>query len=245
MSVEKANPVRMIGGGAPGSAGDYDELVNYAVRFTFSGDYYHSAPGRSWTRAARTQPRVREPAARRRGTYYNMSIPGDPITVTDSTAAGKWDDGWTEWFLPWSQYLHGSALGQAVMAGPQGSTFVSPSSLQRTPPPPRSDLRLRQLLRRRGEPWVGAGSGVSSSSGLAQTSFPEGGDALAHADAHAGRAAGDAAPPHLVQQAGHDPRAGTAERMPDGDRAAVDVDPFRVGLELVHDRHRLRRERLR
>ena len=44
LSVEKANPVRMIGGGAPGSAGYYDELVNYAVRFTFSGDYYHSAP---------------------------------------------------------------------------------------------------------------------------------------------------------------------------------------------------------
>jgi hypothetical protein len=58
-----------------------------------------------------------------------MSIPGDPITVTASTAAGKWDDGWTEWFLPFSQYLRGSALGMAVEAGPQGSTFVSPSSL--------------------------------------------------------------------------------------------------------------------
>ena len=62
-------------------------------------------------------------------TYYNMSIPGDPITITASTAAGKWDDGWTQWFLPWSQYLNGSATGEAVQAGPQGSTFVSPSSL--------------------------------------------------------------------------------------------------------------------
>ena len=42
--MEKNNPVRMIGGGAPGSAGYYNELVNWAVRFTFSGDYYHSAP---------------------------------------------------------------------------------------------------------------------------------------------------------------------------------------------------------
>jgi hypothetical protein len=32
--------------------------------------------------------------------------------------------------------------------------------------------------------------------------------------------------------------------VPDGDRAAVDVDPVGVGLELVHDRDRLRRERL-
>jgi lipoprotein-anchoring transpeptidase ErfK/SrfK len=130
LSVEKANPVRMVGGGAPGSAGYYDELVNYAVRFTFSGDYYHSAP---WSVVNQGTSNVSHgcvnlpPAAA--VTYYNMSIPGDPITVTNSTAAGKWDDGWTEWFLPWSQYLHGSALGQAVMAGPQGSTFVSPSAL--------------------------------------------------------------------------------------------------------------------
>jgi hypothetical protein len=61
--------------------------------------------------------------------YYNMSIPGDPITVTDSTAAGRWDNGWTMWFLTWSQYLKGSALGEAVQAGPQGSTFVDPSTL--------------------------------------------------------------------------------------------------------------------
>jgi hypothetical protein len=58
-----------------------------------------------------------------------MSIPGDPITVTASTAAGKWGDGWTQWFWSWSQYLKGSATGKAVRAGPQGSTFVSPSSL--------------------------------------------------------------------------------------------------------------------
>ena len=46
--------------------------------------------------------------------YYNMSIPGDPITILNSTAAGKWDDGWTPWFFTWSQYLKGSALGKAV-----------------------------------------------------------------------------------------------------------------------------------
>ncbi len=34
-----------------------------------------------------------------------------------------------EWFLTFSQYLKGSALGEAVEAGPQGSQFVSPASL--------------------------------------------------------------------------------------------------------------------
>src|SRR5882757_8008922 len=36
LTVEKANPVRMIGGGKKGSPGYYNELVNWAVRFTFS-----------------------------------------------------------------------------------------------------------------------------------------------------------------------------------------------------------------
>jgi lipoprotein-anchoring transpeptidase ErfK/SrfK len=130
VSVEKNNPVRMIGGGAPGSPGYYNELVNWAVRFTFSGDYYHSAP---WSVVDQGTTNVSHGCVNLppedATIYYNMSIPGDPITVTASTAAGKWDDGWTEWFLPFSQYLRGSALGMAVEAGPQGSTFVSPSSL--------------------------------------------------------------------------------------------------------------------
>jgi len=130
VSVEKSNPVRMIGGGPPGSAGYYNELVNWAVRFTFSGDYYHSAP---WSVVDQGTTNVSHGCVNLPPedaiTYYNLSIPGDPITVTASTAAGKWDDGWTEWFLPWSQYLKGSALGEAVEAGPQGSEFVSPSSV--------------------------------------------------------------------------------------------------------------------
>ena len=130
LSVEKANPVRMVGGGPKGSPGHYDELVNYAVRFTYSGDYYHSAP---WSVVNQGTSNVSHgcvnlpPFAAQ--IYYNMSIPGDPITVTASTAAGKWGDGWTQWFWSWSQYLKGSATGKAVQAGPQGSKFVSPSSL--------------------------------------------------------------------------------------------------------------------
>jgi len=130
VSVEKQNPVRMIGGGAPGSAGYYNELVNYAVRFTFSGDYYHSAP---WSVVDQGTTNVSHGCVNLppedATIYYNMSIPGDPITVTASTAAGKWDDGWTEWFVPFSQFVKGSALGLAVSAGPDGSQFVSPSSL--------------------------------------------------------------------------------------------------------------------
>ena len=129
LAVDKNNPVRMIGG-TKGTAGYYNELVNWAVRFTFSGDYYHSAP---WSVVDQGTTNVSHgcvnlpPAAAE--IYYKLAVPGDPITVTGSPRPGAWDNGWTEWFLSWNQLLSGSALGEAVVAGPQGSTFVRPSTL--------------------------------------------------------------------------------------------------------------------
>jgi hypothetical protein len=46
-----------------------------------------------------------------------------------SPKAGVWDNGWTEWFLSWQQFVQGSALHMAVEAGPSGSTFVDPASV--------------------------------------------------------------------------------------------------------------------
>ena len=129
LTVQKGNPVRMIGG-TKGKPGYYNELVNWAVRFTYSGDYYHSAP---WSVVDQGTTNVSHGCVNLppndAETYYNLAIPGDPITITGSPKAGNWDDGWTEWFLSWPEYLKGSATGMAVEAGPQGSTFVSPSSL--------------------------------------------------------------------------------------------------------------------
>jgi lipoprotein-anchoring transpeptidase ErfK/SrfK len=129
LSVEKANPVRMIGG-TKGTSGYYDELVNWAVRFTFSGDYYHSAP---WSVVSQGESNVSHGCVnlspQDAQTYYHLSVPGNPITIVGSPKAGNWDDGWTEWFLSWPQYLAGSATHLAVEAGPGGSTFVSPSAL--------------------------------------------------------------------------------------------------------------------
>jgi lipoprotein-anchoring transpeptidase ErfK/SrfK len=129
LSVEKENPVRMIGG-TKGSPGYYNELVPYSVRFTFSGDYMHDAP---WSVGVQGRSNVSHGCVNLSPTdskiYYDLAIPGDPVTVTDSTKAGKWDDGWTEWFLSWSDLVKGSALDQAVKAGPDGSTFVDPSTV--------------------------------------------------------------------------------------------------------------------
>ena len=123
LAIEKGNPVRMVGNG-------YNELVNFAVRYTYSGDYIHDAP---WSVGQQGNTNVSHgclnvsPAHSE--AYYNLAVPGDPVTVTGSPAAGKWDDGWTVWFLSWDQLLQGSALHEAVQAGPSGSSFVNPSTL--------------------------------------------------------------------------------------------------------------------
>jgi lipoprotein-anchoring transpeptidase ErfK/SrfK len=123
LTIEKANPVEMKGPG-------YDLWVPWSVRFTFSGDYYHDA---YWSVGQQGFDNVSHgcvnlsPADAR--TYYNLAVPGDPITIVGSPRAGTWDNGWTEWFLSWPRYLQGSALHEAVQVGPSGSTFVEPSSL--------------------------------------------------------------------------------------------------------------------
>ena len=123
VTIDKANPVLMTGPG-------YKLEVPWSVRFTWSGDYLHDA---YWSVGEQGFTNVSHgcvnmaPADAK--AYYKMELPGDPVTVTGSPRAGVFDNGWTEWFLPWSRYLQGSALHKAVEAGPGGSRFVSPASL--------------------------------------------------------------------------------------------------------------------
>jgi lipoprotein-anchoring transpeptidase ErfK/SrfK len=120
LTIDKGNPVVMTGPG-------YSLPVPWSVRFTWSGSYLHDA---YWSVGVQgfanvSHGCVNMPPADAQ-TYYQMEHPGDPVTITGSPRAGTFDNGWTMWFLPWNKYLQGSALGQAVEAGPGGSTFVSP-----------------------------------------------------------------------------------------------------------------------
>jgi lipoprotein-anchoring transpeptidase ErfK/SrfK len=119
LSIEKGNPVEMVGEG-------YDIQVPYSVRITWSGVYLHAA---SWSVGSQGSTNVSHgcinmsPDAA--AIYYAMSIPGDPVTVTGSSRAGTFDNGWTMWFKSWRQWRRGSALHRAVRAGPHGSSFQS------------------------------------------------------------------------------------------------------------------------
>jgi lipoprotein-anchoring transpeptidase ErfK/SrfK len=123
VTIEKGNPTRMKGNG-------YNVLVADAVRFTYSGNYIHNAywsvGQQGYTNVSHGCVNVSPYHAQ---LYYDMAVPGDPVTVKGSPVAGKWDDGWTVWFLTWNQLVAGSALHQAVQTGPSGSSFVNPATL--------------------------------------------------------------------------------------------------------------------
>lgn len=123
LTIEKANPVEMKGPG-------YDISVPWSVRFTFSGDYYHDA---YWSVGQQGFENVSHGCVNlspaNAETYYKLAVPGDPITIKGSPRGGTWGNGWTMWFKTWQQYLKGSALHQAVVAGPDGSRFADPATL--------------------------------------------------------------------------------------------------------------------
>jgi len=124
LTIEEANPTLMSGPG-------YTNFpVPFAVRFTWSGNYMHDA---YWSVGEQGYTNVSHGCVNlspeNAETYYNLAVPGDPVTITGSPVAGMWDDGYTEWFLTWNQLLHGSATHEAVQAGPSGSSFVDPATL--------------------------------------------------------------------------------------------------------------------
>ncbi len=123
LTTFKNNPQLMVGPG-------YHLEVPWSVDFTYSGDFIHDA---YWSVGEQGYVNVSHGCVNtspaHAETYYNMAEPGDPVTVTGSPAAGTQGNGWTEWFPSWSQWLSGSATGDAVVAGPTGSSLVSPASL--------------------------------------------------------------------------------------------------------------------
>ena len=127
LTIEKANPTFMKGPG-------YALWVPWAVRVTWSGVYIHDA---YWSVAEQGVVNVSHgcinASPAHAETYYKLEHPGDPVIISGSPRAGTWDNGWTQWFLPFNKYLKGSALHQAVMAGPDGSTFVDASAFEGPP----------------------------------------------------------------------------------------------------------------
>jgi lipoprotein-anchoring transpeptidase ErfK/SrfK len=112
LTMEKGNPVRMISPGRKkGDPGYYDELINYAVRISNSGEYLHQTPGDIGClgRANCSHGCVRQPAKDAIWFYRNVQ-PGDVVDITGSKRGLGWDNGWSFWQMSWKNWKKGSAL---------------------------------------------------------------------------------------------------------------------------------------
>lgn len=166
VTMDKGNPVDMNSasfGVGPGSPGYYNVEVYDSVRFTWSGNYIHSAP---WSVGDQGVDNVSHGcvnlAPDYASWYYDHAMYGDPVIVTGSPVPGTPGDGWTDWFLSWPQLVKGSALGEAMVAGPDGSYFTGPYTATVTPAPKPPPARRAATA----APALGArGSGTAKPSG--------------------------------------------------------------------------------
>ena len=124
LTIEKENPVRMTGPG-------YSLLVPWSVRFTWSGDYYHDAYGRSASKALKNV------------SHGCVNLPPAAAEAT------------TSWPSPATPSRSRTALrqGPRITAGPTGSSPGTSSSGQRDARgrqdgPGREHLRDPATLRR-------------------------------------------------------------------------------------------------
>ncbi|WP_243725454.1 L,D-transpeptidase [Actinomadura rubrisoli] len=110
--MEKGSPVTMISPGRKeGDPGYYKTVVNYAVRFSNSGEYVHSAP---WSVGSQGSANVSHgclnvsPADA--SWFYRIMQRGDVLKLTGSDREVEWDNGMSYWQLPFEKWKRGSAL---------------------------------------------------------------------------------------------------------------------------------------
>lgn len=110
--MEKGNPVTMISPGRKeGDPGYYKTVVNYAVRFSNSGEYVHSAP---WSVGSQGSANVSHGCINVSPSnakwFYDTMQRGDVIKLTGSDREVEWDNGWSFWQMSFAKWSQGSAL---------------------------------------------------------------------------------------------------------------------------------------
>ena len=159
LSVEKANPVRMVGGGAPGSAGVLQRAgqlrgpVHLQRRLLPLGPLVGGEPGH-----LEREPRVREPAARRRADLLQHVHPRRPDHRHRQHGRGQVGRRLDRVVPALVAVPEGERARPGRAGRPAGQHVrLAVVAARRRRQRPARHLRGRQLLRRLGEPRVAAG----------------------------------------------------------------------------------------
>ena len=104
--------------------------VKYAMRLTWGGEFIHAAP---WSVKAQGNRNVSHGcvnmSTENAQWLFDQTQVGDPITIKGTEVDLGWGNGWTDWDVPWEEYLKGSSLpnGGIVAPAPTAQPTISPS----------------------------------------------------------------------------------------------------------------------
>jgi lipoprotein-anchoring transpeptidase ErfK/SrfK len=121
--------------GVPNDSADgYRTKVYYPQRITWDGEYIHSAP---WSEGDQGKRNVSHGctniSAANAQWLYGVTQIGDPVIIKGTEEHVKWQNGWTDWDISWTEYVKGSAIpytppAVAPSTGPSTSGSASPSA---------------------------------------------------------------------------------------------------------------------
>jgi lipoprotein-anchoring transpeptidase ErfK/SrfK len=107
----------------------YDVPVQFAMRLTWGGEFVHAAP---WSVGSQGKRNVSHGcvniSTENAGWLFDQTQIGDPVTVKGTEVELAWGNGWTDWDVPWEEYLKGSTL-------PNGGIVAPPPTAQPTTTP--------------------------------------------------------------------------------------------------------------
>jgi lipoprotein-anchoring transpeptidase ErfK/SrfK len=91
--------------------GGYRQKVKWDVRFTWGGEFFHSAP---WSVGDQGRRNVSHGCVNLSPSnarwFFDLAKKGDVVEVVNTGRGVAPGNGWTDWNVPWSKYLEGSAL---------------------------------------------------------------------------------------------------------------------------------------
>jgi lipoprotein-anchoring transpeptidase ErfK/SrfK len=116
--------------GVPVDSSDgYRTKVYYPQRITWDGKYIHSAP---WSEGDQGRRNVSHGctnvSAANAKWLYDLTHIGDPVIINGTEEHVAWQNGWTHWDRPWSEYVKGSAIPYVAPAEPSVGPSVSSSA---------------------------------------------------------------------------------------------------------------------
>lgn len=112
-----------------GVDGGYVVDVQYAERLTTGGEFIHAAP---WSVAQQGNTNVSHGCVNvsldnARWIFENVYV-GDPVITRGTEVPLEWGNGFTDWNIPWEEYVLGSAIPYEPPASPSPTAEATPTA---------------------------------------------------------------------------------------------------------------------